>query len=96
LHGNRECSLILQKHEIVCLMGPSGCEKFTILRIISGHDTADSGVVNDEDKGQRYSSEHIPTAMVFQDHGLFPWLSVRENIAYLKVDEEGRLQTPPF
>ncbi len=75
-------SLSLRRHEIVCLMGPSGCGKSTILRIISGLDTADSGVVNDENLGERNSLERVNTAMVFQDHGLFPWLSVRENIAY--------------
>jgi len=75
-------SLTLRKHEIVCLMGPSGCGKSTILRIISGLDTADSGVVYDDNKELTHSSEKVKTAMVFQDHGLFPWLSVRENIAY--------------
>ncbi len=75
-------SLTLRKHEIVCLMGPSGCGKSTILRIISGLDTADSGVVNDDNKELTHSSEKVKTAMVFQDNGLFPWLSVRENIAY--------------
>lgn len=72
-------SLILKKKEIVCLMGPSGCGKSTILRIISGLDTADSGVINGSGG---ISADQSHTAMVFQDHGLFPWLSVFENIAY--------------
>lgn len=72
-------SLILQKKEIVCLMGPSGCGKSTVLRIISGLDSADAGVI---DGGEGISSDQVHTAMVFQEHGLFPWLSVFDNIAY--------------
>jgi NitT/TauT family transport system ATP-binding protein len=74
-----QVSLSLKKKEIVCLMGPSGCGKSTVLRIISGLDTADSGMIRG-DGG--VGSDQLHTAMVFQDHGLFPWLSVTENIAY--------------
>ena len=72
-------SLNLSKKEIVCLMGPSGCGKSTVLRIISGLDTADSGIINGN---KRISEDTLHTAMVFQEHGLFPWLSVAENIGY--------------
>ncbi len=72
-------SLSLKKKEIVCLMGPSGCGKSTVLRIISGLDTTDSGMINGGD-GRAFDQVH--SAMVFQDHGLFPWLSVTDNIAY--------------
>lgn len=80
------------RREIVSLMGPSGCGKSTILRIISGLETADSGTVqgcNDEKEGS------IRTAMVFQEHGLFPWLSVADNIAYgltLKIRSRSKEQ----
>ncbi|MDD1724859.1 MAG: ABC transporter ATP-binding protein [Methanospirillum sp.] len=82
----------IRRREIVCLMGPSGCGKSTILRILSGLDTADSGVVhgcNGEKTG------NIHTAMVFQEHGLFPWLSVADNIAYgltMKIRSRSREQ----
>lgn len=71
---NITCSL--EAREIVALMGPSGCGKSTVLRMISGLDCADSGLVSGQDGNM------LSTAMVFQDHGLFPWLSVSENIAY--------------
>ncbi|MDD1730148.1 MAG: ABC transporter ATP-binding protein [Methanospirillum sp.] len=72
-------SLTLTKKEIVCLMGPSGCGKSTVLRIISGLDTADSGIINGD---EWISADSLHTAMVFQEHSLFPWLSVAENIGY--------------
>ncbi|PWR70018.1 ABC transporter ATP-binding protein [Methanospirillum lacunae] len=72
-------SLTIRKKEIVCLMGPSGCGKSTVLRIISKLEHADSGQIHG---GDGVFSEQLRSAMVFQEHGLFPWLSVRENIAY--------------
>jgi ABC-type nitrate/sulfonate/bicarbonate transport system ATPase subunit len=74
-----DISCIIQKSEIVCLMGPSGCGKSTVLRILAGLETADSGIA--------YGSngtvlDTIHTSMVFQEHGLFPWLSVSDNIGY--------------
>jgi NitT/TauT family transport system ATP-binding protein len=65
--------------EIVCIMGPSGCGKSTLLRIIGDLDRADAGTINQAsvDKDGKPS-----TAMVFQDHALFPWLTVYENIVY--------------
>ncbi|HOJ97782.1 MAG TPA: ABC transporter ATP-binding protein, partial [Methanospirillum sp.] len=50
-----------------------------ILRILSGLESADSGVVCGSE-GNAFQLGH--TAMVFQEHGLFPWLSVYDNIAY--------------
>jgi len=69
----------IAENEIVCLMGPSGCGKSTILRIINGLESADSGIV--KSKGSE-NSVNIKSTMVFQDHNLFPWLSVFDNIAY--------------
>lgn len=66
-------------NEIVCIMGPSGCGKSTLLRIIDGLEQADSGTVR-EHPGTGTGS--LSAAMVFQDHALFPWLSIFENIVY--------------
>ena len=66
-------------HEIVCIMGPSGCGKSTLLRIILGLEQADAGSIQGlSGSGGGGAS----AAMVFQDHALFPWLSVRDNIVY--------------
>ena len=72
-------SCTIRNREIVCLMGPSGCGKSTVLRIISGLETADSGTVHG---GKGTQTNDIHTALVFQEHGLLPWLSVVDNIAY--------------
>lgn len=74
-----DISCSIKNQEIVCLMGPSGCGKSTVLRIISGLETADSGRVYGENDSH---SDQFHSAMVFQEHGLLPWLSVKDNIAY--------------
>lgn len=63
--------------EFVALLGPSGCGKSTLLHIAAGLTRPTSGEVFWR------GAERIPrTAMVFQDAALFPWLSVRDNIAF--------------
>lgn len=66
-------------NEILCIMGPSGCGKSTLLRIIEGLETADTGTIR-ETSGNKVGGPSA--AMVFQDHALFPWLSIYENIVY--------------
>ncbi|MEW6115240.1 MAG: ATP-binding cassette domain-containing protein, partial [Thermodesulfobacteriota bacterium] len=64
--------------ELVCILGPSGCGKTTLARVIAGFDQPTSGTVlidGEEVKGP--SSEHI---FVFQHSGLFPWMTVWENV----------------
>ena len=63
--------------EIVCIMGPLGCGKSTLLRIIGGLEHADAGSIH---IGMNGGSPSV--AMVFQDHALFPWIPVEENIIY--------------
>jgi ABC-type nitrate/sulfonate/bicarbonate transport system ATPase subunit len=65
--------------EIVGIMGPSGCGKSTLLRIIGGLEQADGGTITG---GADSNGSGVSPAMVFQDHALFPWLSVYENIVY--------------
>lgn len=72
-------SLSVNPGEIVAVMGRSGCGKSTLLRIILGLETADRGSVTFSGDG---GSGRIPAAMVFQEHALFPWLTVRENVLY--------------
>jgi NitT/TauT family transport system ATP-binding protein/sulfonate transport system ATP-binding protein len=72
-------SLSVRAGEMVSLIGPSGCGKSTLLRLIAGLDKPSSGEV-------RIGSAPIigPSAergLMFQDHNLFPWLTVRGNIA---------------
>ena len=79
--------LALPRGAIGCLLGPSGCGKTTVLRAVAGFEPVAAGqVVLD---GERLSAcdVHVPPeqrriGMVFQDHALFPHLTVADNVGF--------------
>ena len=74
----KEIDLSIQDGEMVCILGPSGCGKSTLLRIIAGFETPSGGQVEIDGKPVRGpSADHI---FVFQHSGLFPWMTVAENV----------------
>jgi NitT/TauT family transport system ATP-binding protein len=75
----RDFSLTVADGEFVCLVGPSGCGKTTVLRIVAGLEKPTGGAV---DIARDADSLRPQNAMVFQEHGLFPWMTVAENAAY--------------
>ena len=65
--------------EFLCILGPSGCGKTTMLRIMAGLETPTTGAVD----MRRSGDPHRPlNSMVFQEHSLFPWLTVIDNVAF--------------
>ena len=70
----------VQKGEFVCLLGASGCGKSTLLRIVAGFEKPSEGTI--EMYGRPIGAPGPERGMVFQDYGLFPWLTVRENITF--------------
>jgi NitT/TauT family transport system ATP-binding protein len=73
-------SLTCQPGEFVVVVGPSGSGKSTLLNIAAGMIKADGGSVSLD--GQTIDGPGPERAMVFQDHGLFPWLSAAQNIEF--------------
>jgi NitT/TauT family transport system ATP-binding protein len=63
--------------EFVCIVGPSGCGKSTLLRILAGLDHQTGGSIHVEASGWP-----VQNAMVFQESGLFPWMSVEKNVRF--------------
>ncbi|MDR1917010.1 MAG: ABC transporter ATP-binding protein [Synergistaceae bacterium] len=66
--------------EFISIVGTSGCGKSTLLRIIAGLETATFGQVFCD--GEAIRDTDPRRGLVFQEHSLFPWLSVRDNIAF--------------
>lgn len=73
-----DISLEIGESEFVAIVGPSGCGKSTLLRLVAGLQDATAGEV----EIQQSKPGRPKTAMVFQEHALFPWLSVRDNVAF--------------
>ncbi len=66
--------------EFVCIVGPSGCGKTTLLNIIGGFLSPTHGEVLVE--GEPVRGPDPRRIFIFQEGGVFPWLNVRENIAF--------------
>lgn len=81
-----KCSIEIKPNEFFVLVGPSGCGKTTLLNIIAGFDSLTAGEVALGDK--LISARDVklgpgPDRMVvFQHGGLFPWMTVLENVCY--------------
>lgn len=63
--------------EFVCLVGPSGCGKTTLLKIVAGLLEPTLGEIV-----FRSPNGRPRTGLVFQEHGVFPWMSVLDNVAF--------------
>lgn len=85
-----DINLEINQGEFISIVGHSGCGKSTILKIIAGLLNYDSGSVM---LGEKLITEpDIDRGMVFQEHRLFPWLTIKENVAIglSKMDKDER------
>ncbi len=82
-HAVHDVDLHIADGEFMIMVGPSGCAKSTILRMIAGLETPTSGTV---EIGGRVVNDVAPKdrdiAMVFQSYALYPHMTVRENMAF--------------
>jgi NitT/TauT family transport system ATP-binding protein len=80
--------LDIRAGEFMCIVGPSGCGKTTLLRILAGLEQQTSGSI---DVARDRTAARPLNSMVFQEQSIFPWLSVRDNVAFgLKAQGMGR------
>jgi ABC-type Fe3+/spermidine/putrescine transport system ATPase subunit len=79
----KELDLEIHRGDFLAILGPSGCGKTTLLRIIGGFVAPTTGTVEiDGEDVTGWGPEKRPTNTVFQGYGLFPHMTVRQNIAY--------------
>ena len=67
--------------ELTALVGPSGCGKSTLLHLAAGLERPSQGQVLAD--GKRIPGPHPSRTLVFQEHALYPWLTLRDNVALL-------------
>jgi NitT/TauT family transport system ATP-binding protein len=72
--------LEIEQGEFVCIVGPSGCGKSTLLHLLAGLDRPTSGEI--EIDGKPVAEPGTDRILLFQELGLFPWLTVRQNVEF--------------
>ena len=75
-----DLNLDVREGELVCILGPSGCGKSTLLNIVGGFLRPTAGVVTID--GHPVTEPDRRRIFVFQERGVFPWLTVEGNIAF--------------
>lgn len=74
----RDISVRVEPGEFVCLLGQSGCGKSTFLRLLAGLEEPTEGSI--EIGGKPITGAGLDRGVVFQDYGLFPWMTAGKNI----------------
>jgi NitT/TauT family transport system ATP-binding protein len=69
----------VRDREFVSIVGPTGCGKTTLLKSLAGLRHPTRGSIQ---RIPEPGDERPETALVFQDHGLFPWLTIVDNVAF--------------
>jgi len=80
-------SLEVAQGEILVIVGPSGCGKTTLLRLVAGLDVQDEGSIRIQNRVVSGDGVFVPpekrrVGLVFQDHALFPHMTIARNVAF--------------
>jgi NitT/TauT family transport system ATP-binding protein len=75
-----ETSIAIEPGEFICILGPSGCGKSTLLNAVAGYVKPATGKVTVD--GEVIDKPGPDRGMVFQQYSLFPWKTVRDNVAF--------------
>ena len=76
-----DVNLDVAEGEFVAVVGPSGCGKSTLMRIMAGLDTPTDGRI-ETSAAATDAPATLPSAVVFQEQSLFPWMRVAQNVAF--------------
>ena len=83
--------LEIDQGEFVCIVGPSGCGKSTLLHLLAGLDRPTTGEITVD--GSPVKGPGTDRILLFQELGLFPWLTVRQNVEFgLKMAGVSKLE----
>lgn len=74
----KDINLEVQEGEFIAIVGHSGCGKSTLLKIIAGLEKNDTGLVTVD--GKEVNEPGMDRGMIFQEHRLFPWMSIEKNV----------------
>ncbi|WP_175819460.1 ABC transporter ATP-binding protein [Burkholderia sp. BCC0419] len=75
-----DVSLNIRQGEFISIVGPSGCGKTTLMNLLGGFAQPTSGQVLLD--GRPVAGPGPDRGVIFQEYGVFPWLTVRQNIAF--------------
>ena len=74
----KDINLEIKQGEFVCLLGQSGCGKSTLLKLLAGLQKPSEGEITID--GEAIKGASLERTVVFQDYGLFPWMTAGENV----------------
>lgn len=75
-----DCTFTLENRKLTVLIGPSGCGKTTLINVLAGYESPDSGKITVD--GQPVRGPGPDRLVVFQETALFPWMTTFQNVSY--------------